>query len=124
MFGRKKVSMSQGRIKLSEGNITKLIDSMIEAKVKIIFAPDSDEYFLIDEVEGISLCLEQSKLKVANHDFLYYVPLQLSYVEAQKKKLRVELEERISLLKKRLFKNEMDLLTKLNKIYKDEVPTV
>ena len=121
MFGRKIVSMSQGRIKLSEGNITKLIDSMIEAEVKIIFAPDSDEYFLIDEVEGVSLCLEQSKLKVVNHDFIYYVPLQLSYTESQKKKLRVELEERIILLKKRLFKNEMDLLTKLNKIYRDGI---
>jgi hypothetical protein len=120
MFGNKKVSMSKGRVKLSEDKITKLIDEMLKSKVPIKFAPNSDEYFMVDEEKGISLCLEQSKVKVANHNFLYHVPLQLAFVESQKKKLASVLEERTQALKKSLFKNEIDLLDKITKLYVKE----
>jgi len=116
MFG-KKISMDKGRIALIQKKVGSMVDTLLENKVQIFIAPNSDEVFLVDKERSICLCLEHSTVKIANHDYLYSENLPLSFIENQKKKVKAVLEERYKNLKKELFKNEVGLLDKIGEIY-------
>ena len=117
MFGKKKLNMQTAKLKLIEDKISSLVDILITNSADIYNAPNSDQYFLVDSERGISIGLEYSRVKVANHDFTYSEPLTLKFLEKLKGKVREALEQRTQALKKELFRNEIDLLNKIKELY-------
>ncbi|WP_461533087.1 hypothetical protein [Sinomicrobium sp.] len=94
-------------------------------QVKKLISPISDEYFLIDDVNEIYICIGNGNFSLSNHKFLYEKIFNLSFTEELKKKVRHNMEIEMQTLKKSLFKNETDLLDKVlgmvNKAKKEEV---
>ena len=115
---KNKLNMSKAKQKLIETKISTLIDSAIEKGADIFNAPNSDQYFIVDSENKVNIGVEQCRIRVSNHNYTYNETLSLSYVEKTKEKIRGALEARVQELKKNLFKNEIDLLNKLNEIYK------
>lgn len=109
--------MSKGRLALTQQKVGSMIDTLLENKVQIFIAPNSDEMFLLDKEKGVSVCLEHSTIKIANHDYLYNENFPLKFVEEQKKKVKTILEARYQNLKKELFRNEVDLISKIKNQY-------
>lgn len=109
--------MSKGRIALIQKKVGSMVDTLLKNNVQIFIAPNSDEVFLLDRERAINICLEHSTVKIANHDYLYSESLPLKFIEEQKKKVKLVLEDRYASLKKEHFKNEVDLLNKINETY-------
>lgn len=115
----KKINMQQAKVKLIQEKIVILVSEALKSGIHIEVAPNSDQYFLVDTANQICIGITQYKIVVANHDFNWSDPLSLEFVERVKKIVKAELEKRTLALKKTLFKNEVDLLDKLIKIYKN-----
>lgn len=110
---RKKFNIKKGKEKLLVAKISTLVDTMLTNNCEIFISTTNDEVFLLDKKNKISLCLEHSNIKVANHDFLYNETLPLKEIEKQKTKVKEVLNSQYNSLKKELFKNKIDLLDKL-----------
>ena len=120
MFFSKKVNIREAKYKLIQSKINVLIDLLLESGADIHHAPNSHEYFLVDTEKNISIGIEQSRIRVANHNYTYSDSLPLNSIEKLKVKVRNELERRTQFLKKDLFKNELDLINKITRIYNEE----
>lgn len=90
-----------------------------DKKIKKYISQISDEYFLVDDINKISVCIDDGIVTIANHDFLYKKVFSVSFTDKLKKNLKKSMEAEIQFLKKTLFNNETDLLTKIL-----ELPTV
>ncbi|MCX2679683.1 hypothetical protein OOZ15_07000 [Galbibacter sp. EGI 63066] len=107
MFGFKKVELTK-----DEKHIQDIVSKYAENDaVKKMISPISDEYYLIDNDKEISLCIEDGKVTLSNHKFLYEKHFRLSFTENLKKQMRQSMENEMQELKKSLFKNETDLLS-------------
>lgn len=113
----KRVSMDKGRVALVEKKVSTIVDKLLENKsennTKIVINSSTQDVLLVDNDSQISVCLEHSGVKIANHDFLFYENLPLKFVENMKSKVLKEHSNRFKVLKKELFKNEVDLLDKI-----------
>ena len=93
--------------------------------IKKIVSPISDEYFLLDEKDEISICIKNEEVILSNHVFLFKKMFNLSFTDNLKKQVRENMEEEIQQLKKSLFRNETTLLSNILKLSSDEkVPLV
>lgn len=103
-----------------------IIDNFSKNKtIKKIISPISDEYFLIDEKNKISICLKDEEVVLSNHVFLYKKMFNLSFTDNLKRKIRENMENEAQELKKSLFTNETNLLSNILKLSSDEkVPLV
>lgn len=119
-FKKKKINMQQAKIKLLQEKIFSLVVKILESGAEICHAPESDQYFLVDKKNSISIGVTQSRVRVANHVYTYTETLPLEFLEKTKKVIRKTMEARALALKKELFRNEVDLLDKISKLY-DEV---
>ena len=81
--------------------------------IKKLISPISDEYFLIDETNEIYICIGDGKVTLSNHIFLYKKLFKLSFTDHLKKQVKENMEQEMQALKKSLFKNETDLLSKV-----------
>ncbi|MFI1772993.1 hypothetical protein [Thalassobellus citreus] len=84
-----------------------------DKNIKKLISPISDEYFLIDYKNEISICISDSEVTISNHTFLYKKLFNLSFTDMLKKEVKNHMEVEMQLLKKSLFKNETDLLAKI-----------
>lgn len=84
-----------------------------DRSVKKLISPISDEYFIIDEKNQVSICIGNGKVTIANHTFLYKKLFYLSFTEKLKKQIKESIEVEMQELKKELFENETDLLSKV-----------
>ena len=84
-----------------------------DESIKKLISPISDEYFLIDDKNKISICISDGKVTLSNHTFLYKKLFGLSFTDRLKKQIRKAMEQEMQLLKESLFKNETDLLSKI-----------
>ena len=106
--------------KLEEKKITELITRMLAYQaVKKLIAPNTDEYFLVDEVNRVYVCVEDSAVRISNHDYLLVTRTRLGFTDGLKSKMRKELQIERQVLKKELFKNKMDLIDKISINYKN-----
>lgn len=81
--------------------------------IKKSISPISDEYFLIDDKNEIYICIEDGKVTISNHTFLYKKIFTLSFTDSLKKVVKESIENEMQTLKKSLFKNETELLGKV-----------
>lgn len=109
------------RIKLGERKLKELVVAMLnDRRVTEKTSPKTDEYILMDEDLQMSLCIEKSNIKVANHEYTINVPTTLKFCEGLKKLVKDKVESDHRAMKKRIFKNQIDLIDKLVNIYKQE----
>src|SRR5690606_16932191 len=87
---------------------------------KKLISPISDEYFIIDEENQIFICIEDDKVTISNHTFLYKKFFNLSVTTEFKKAVRESIEREMQELKKSLFKNETELLQKVFEMAENE----
>ncbi len=83
------------------------------ASIKKLISPISDEYFLIDRKNKISICISDGEITLSNHTFLYKKLFNLSFTDRLKKQIKEHMEQEMQLLKQSLFKNETELLSKI-----------
>ncbi|WP_299225509.1 hypothetical protein [uncultured Psychroserpens sp.] len=84
--------------------------------IKKLVSPISNTYFIIDDKNQIYICIEDGKVTLSNHVFLYKKQFNLSFTDALKKLVKEQMEKEMQLLKKSLFKNETNLLSKIHNI--------
>lgn len=112
-------SMDDKKQKLEEKKIKELVEGMLNTDgVDKLISPNSDEYLLIDTSNEMVLCLEHTYVKVMNHKYLLSIKTRLRFTEDLKKLVKDKLELERQILKKSLFKNEIDLISKLAENYK------
>ena len=93
--------------------------------IKKMISPISDEYFLIDNENQISICISDGKIVFSNHVFLYEKTFNLSFTDSLKKLVKENMEIEMQDLKKSLFKNETALLSKVLRLAnKPEFPLI
>ena len=94
-------------------------------EIKKLISPISDEYYLLDGKNEISICISDEEVIISNHIFLYKKMFNLSFTDKLKKQIKENMENEMQLLKKDLFKNETSLLSNILKLSTDEkVPLV
>ena len=109
------------KVRLEERKLKDLIIGMLsDPEVQELVSPKSDEYMLIDEVNQMNLCIEASSIKVANHAYSMDIQLRMKFCEEMKKLVKDKVEVDRQQKKKTMFKNQIDLLDKLTKNYKDK----
>ena len=79
-------------------------------------SPISDEYFLIDSENEISICIGDEHVTLSNHIFLYKKIFGLSFTDKLKKTVKENMEKEMQLLKQSLFNNETNLLSNVLKL--------
>lgn len=84
-----------------------------EKTIKKLISPISDEYFLIDDKNKISICISDGEVTLSNHTFLYKKLFNLAFTDKLKKQIKENMEQEMQLLKQTLFKNETELLSKI-----------
>lgn len=85
-------------------------------EIKKMISPLSDEYYLLDEKNKISVCISNEEVIISNHVFLYKKQFNLSFTDRLKKQVREHIEEDMQKLKNELFKNETTLLSNILKL--------
>lgn len=94
-------------------------------EIKKMISPISDEYYLLDETNKISICISDEEVIISNHIFLYKKMFNLSFTDELKKQVRENMEKEMQTLRKKLFKNETSLLSNILKLSSNEkVPMV
>lgn len=81
--------------------------------IRKLISPISDDCFLIDDKNQITVCIGDGEIILANHTYLYKKAFNLSFTDALKKSVRQFLEQEMQTLKKTLLKNEINLLDKI-----------
>ncbi len=87
--------------------------------IKKLISPISNEFFIIDENNQIYICISDGKVTISNHIFLYKKLFNFSFTEELKKIVRKSMEQEMQSLKKSLFKNETQLLSKVFEVASD-----
>lgn len=121
MFTLKKKQLTE-----DDKYVIDIVDNFSKNKeIKKMTSPLSDEYYLLDEKNKISICISDEEVIISNHIFLYKKMFNLSFTDKLKKQVRENMEEEMQQLKKQLFKNETSLLSNILKLSSDEkVPLV
>lgn len=120
MWFKRKKSVEELKLELKQKKIGELIDSMLESNIDIHYAPISDEYFVIDKVNQISICLSHTSVRIANHEYLYEVNFSGNTTFKYMTKAKQKVEDRAKKIKKDLYKNEVDLIDKIKSLYKNK----
>ncbi|MDO6760642.1 hypothetical protein Q4566_10565 [Tamlana sp. 2_MG-2023] len=84
-----------------------------DQSIKKLISPISDEYYLLDEKNQVSICIADDEIILANHIYLYKKTFNLAFTSDLKKIIKKQMESEMQELKKTLFKNEIDLLDKI-----------
>lgn len=87
-------------------------------RVEKLISPESNEYFLLNKQAGVSVCISDGKVLIANHMYLYKQDYQLSLTDSLKKEVRAAIEKERQELKKELFINEISLLQRIYRLDK------
>ncbi|OBQ57301.1 hypothetical protein VQ01_02160 [Tamlana sp. s12] len=87
-----------------------------DQSIKKLISPISDEYYLLDEKNQVSICIADDEIILANHIYLYKKAFNLAFTSDLKKIIKRQMEKEMQDLKKTLFKNEINLLDKILKL--------
>jgi hypothetical protein len=117
MWLAKKKGPADLRFELKQKKIITLVDKMLEAEVEVTLAPISEEYFIVDKSREIYISLSDSLIRISNHSYLYEISCTSVLMSKLMAKAKLKVEEKANRIKKELFKNEIELLDKLNKLY-------
>lgn len=109
MYNPKSASMDEILIK-------KIINSALERDTEKLHSPSLDEYFIIDRKNQIYICISDNNIRISNHDFHYNKQFNLKTTTMFKDIVRVKIDMERDELKKELFRNEIDLLHKINEL--------
>ena len=94
--------------------IVEIINNYSEdSSIKKLISPISDEYYLLDEENQVSICISDNEVILSNHVYLYKKSFNLSFTEDLKKQVKQHMEKEMQALKKTLFNNEINLLEKI-----------
>ncbi|WP_282123200.1 hypothetical protein [Algibacter mikhailovii] len=94
--------------------IVEIINNYSEdSSIKKLISPISDEYYLLDEENQVSICISDNEVILSNHVYLYKKSFNLSFTEDLKKQVKEHMEKEMQALKKTLFNNEINLLEKI-----------
>lgn len=113
----KKKSIEKLKLSLRQRKVTELIEAMLSSDVEVYIAPISNEYFIVDSKNSINIVLSNTYVRVANHEYLYEVGFSLGSMEKYMDLANSKIEERTNRIKKELFRNEVELLTKIKNNY-------
>ncbi len=112
MFSLKKKTVSE-----DAQHIIDIVEEYSNKKdIKKLMSPISDEYFLIDSENEISICIGDEHVTLSNHVFLYKKIFSLSFTDKLKKTVKENMEQEMQLLKQALFNNETNLLCNVLKM--------
>lgn len=104
--------------KLEEKKLKELINSMLnDLSIQKRISPNTDEYFLIDDVRKTYVCVEDGMIRISNHDYLIITRTRLGFTDDVKTIIRAFLEVERQSLKKELFRNKLDLIEKISVNY-------
>jgi len=110
MFNFKKKEISEDA-KL----IIDILDKFLaDNNTKKMYSPITDEYLLYDDNDQVTICLNDGEVTFSNHVYLYRKNFTLSFTDALKRKVKIQMGKEIQDLKKVLLQNEMTLLDKIN----------
>lgn len=86
-----------------------------EPYIDAIVAPrtSEDDYLILDKKNEVYISIEHRNVTISNHAFLYEKEFTLEYVEGLKKLVRAKIVVQRQKLKEELFRNEQELLEKL-----------
>lgn len=116
IFNRKK-TVGELKLELKQKKIGELIDGMLENDVDIHYAPITDEYYILDKGNQLSIHLSSNSIRIANHQYLYEVNSSGSFYLKYMEKAKLKVEERANKIKKELYKNEVELIERLKQFY-------
>lgn len=117
MWKRKK-SQLELRLELKDKKIMELVEKMLESDLEI--HAGSDEYLILDREKQIFVCINDSMIRICNHDYTYEVPISGNQATKYGKKVREKIQTGIDNIKKEIFKNEIDLIDHIKSIYNEE----
>jgi hypothetical protein len=117
MWLKRKKTVDELKLELKQKKIGELIESMLESNIDIHYAPVSDEYFMIDKDNQLSICLSSSSIRIANHQYLYEVNFSGNDTFKYMEKAKQKVEEKAKNIKKGLYKNEVELIDRLKGFY-------
>lgn len=97
--------------------IVDIINNYSEDKsIKKLISPISDEYYLLDDENQVSICISDNEIILSNHVYLYKKSFNLSFTESLKTQVKGHMEREMQELKRTLFNNEINLLEKIKDI--------
>lgn len=117
---KQKKKISKLKLELKQKKVGELIDTMLKSNLDIHYAPLSQEYFILDRERSISICISDSSVRISNHKYLYEVPFSLNVATIYINKVRDKIQEKAESIKKDLFRNEVDLINQITKIYETD----
>lgn len=88
--------------------------------IRKLISPISDDCFLIDDKNQITVCISDGEIILANHTYLYKKMFNISFTDSLKKRIKQHLESEMQQLKKTLLNNEINLLDKVKAYSKKE----
>lgn len=117
---KSKKSIGEIKLDLKAKKIEGLIDSMLEADVDIRNSPLSDEYFILDRKREVYILVSFSSIKICNHKYRYEIALPSSQSDKYIGKIKRKMELQSELVKKELFRNEINLIDSITGLYADK----
>lgn len=116
MFKREKTE-AQIRFALRQKKVTELVDKMLSSNVEVHTAPYSNEYFILDREKQVYAIIDNSFIRVCNHIYRYEIPISGNESDKYIKKVKKKLQSHSQMIKKELFKNEIDLVDRITDLY-------
>ena len=105
--------------------IIDIINNYSEDKsIKKLISPISDEYYLLDDENQVSICIGDNEVILSNHVYLYKKSFNLSFTESLKTQVKGHMEREMQELKRTLFNNEINLLEKIKHISEQNKKTL
>jgi hypothetical protein len=117
MWLSKKKEPADLRFELKHKKIIDLVDKMLESNVEVTLAPISDEYFIVDKDKQVYISLSDSLIRISNHSYLYEVTCTSVLMSKLMGKAKLKVQDQANKIKKELFKNEIQLIDKIDKLY-------
>lgn len=119
MFKRKK-TITNLKLELKKKKIKEVLELMLDSDSEVHYAPITKEYFIIDKKNELNICLSEDSVKISNHMFLYEVSFSLELATKYMNIAKQKVEDRAMKIKGNLFKNQVELLNNLKKLYEKE----
>ncbi len=96
-----------------------------DSSIKKLVSPISEDYFLLDEKNQVAICIADGEITFSNHVYMYKNTFNLSFTDGLKKKIKQQMEKEMQELKAQLFRNEVNLLDKINGLSaKEKTPII
>jgi len=121
MWLSKKKGRAELRFELKYRKIIETITKALDSDVEVMLAPLSGEYFIVDKNNDVSIVISDFSIRMFDKGCPYEIvcPASLTgdLIAKTKAKAESQAEAKADKLRKELFKNEIELLDRINNLY-------